>query len=660
MNDVTIGTYSMQTDFGLYLPEYTIPSPSPQTKFVSIIGRDGAVDLTNALGLHYDSRKWTLDFKCFNPSTNWHTLISNVMNAIHGKRLNFEFADDSTHYWTGRFNVVSYTPKKGEGTVRIEITSDPFKYKKLSTIVQQSVPLGYDKLPYNFRALSSTGITPMGNSELGSIVGGTVAWNQLCNSSSVTVTNGHKFYMLKNGTETIGASSGTAITGLASGTDIVSDLTIMFGSTIADYLYTLESGTAGEGVAKLKSWGYFLEDYYGNDSGSLQSVNTSAHKTVGFNQWDEEWELGGYNATTGEKEPASTYFRCVNPIRVIPNTTYYYRSPLGGANVYFYDNDGNYLSYINVARNSTFTTPSNCGYMRFRVYSYGTTYNNNICINLSKTSGTPKNGDYVAYAANTYALDSALTLRGIPKLDANNKLYYNGDTYEASGTVTRQYGIVDLGTLTWGKSSSGNKFYATIGTPYFKMSQSGIGAICGKYVYDGNGTSALGYYPTDDKAFRLAYVSNPSASSYEVYIHDEAYTDKNTFKTAMDGVYLVYELATPTTETATAYAATQSIDPDGTEEYVDYAESQGTRDVAIPAGHDTYYSVPITLTNSGGKSVVPTVTASAPMTLAWGNYTYSMQAGTSVIPTLVLDVGTTKVEVAGVGTIKFEYTEASL
>lgn len=217
---------------------------------------------------------------------------------------------------------------------------------------------------------------------------------------------------------------------------MVFDLTSMFGSTIADYVYTLESGTAGAGIAWLKANGFFNSAYYAYDAGTLKSIET----------------------------------------------------------------------YSTAAKSN----------------------NANIIGN--------------------FGMNFDLELRGIPKLDANNVLYYDGDTYESDGTVTRNYAIVDFGTLNWAKSSSGNKFYAIIGTPYFKMSPSGIGAICGKYVYDGVGTSATGYYPTNDKAFRLAYTANPMPSSYEVYIHDEAYTDAATFKTAMSGVYLVYELATPTTE----------------------------------------------------------------------------------------------------------------
>lgn len=58
------------------------------------------------------------------------------------------------------------------------------------------------------------------------------------------------------------------------------DLTQMFGATIADYVNTLEQGHAGDGIAWLKSFGFFTEDYYPYDAGSLLSVKTSAHETV--------------------------------------------------------------------------------------------------------------------------------------------------------------------------------------------------------------------------------------------------------------------------------------------------------------------------------------------------------------------------------------------
>ena len=54
----------------------------------------------------------------------------------------------------------------------------------------------------------------------------------------------------------------------------------------------------------------------------------------------------------------------------------------------------------------------------------------------------------------------------------------------------------------------------------------------------------------------------------------------------MSGVMLVYELATPTTESAEPYTAVQQVSNWGTEEYV-IAEQNG---VALPVGHLTRYT----------------------------------------------------------------------
>lgn len=138
MNSMKIGTYQMDTAFGLYLPEYAIPAPSLQSNFVKVVGRDGSVDLSSALGIHYDSRSWTLEFKHFDPTVNWHTLTSSVMNAIHGQRLNFEFDDDPNYYWTGRVTVASYVSSHGTGNMKITILSDPYKLSKTSKTVASS------------------------------------------------------------------------------------------------------------------------------------------------------------------------------------------------------------------------------------------------------------------------------------------------------------------------------------------------------------------------------------------------------------------------------------------------------------------------------------------------------------------------------------------
>lgn len=190
----------------------------------------------------------------------------------------------------------------------------------------------------------------------------------------------------------------------------------------------------------------------------------------------------------------------------------------------------------------------------------------------------------------TYALDSDVTLRGLPKLDSNNNLYYDGDTYESNGTVTRRYGIVDLGTLNWTRVKIGKTvyvFYANdIGIKKGYNDSNLAPMICSKYL-------TVSYYDSSDTYKDLLDTDKSIAFGYNsgnrLSVRDDSYTDAATFKTAMNGVYLVYELATPTTETADPYTNPQIVDADGTEEFVDYAYSQSTRDVAVPIGHDSLY-----------------------------------------------------------------------
>ena len=516
-----------------------------------------------------------------------------------------------------------------------------------------------DKVPYNFRA--SAGGASIGNREYDTIVGGTVAWNQILSmadstGNQATITNsngvytttsngtqpyfgivlnkagspsalylqaGHKYLYSVNitaisiaslqriyitevtptpsftaigqyfGIFTIDASKRIAMNGRTTESSSTSsdyfsvkdfcifDLTQMFGSTIADYIYSLETSTAGAGVAWFKK--LFPKPYYAYNAGELMSVNAASHSTVGFNAWDEQWELGGYNGTTGAKSSSTTRIRCTNPIPVLPNTVYYCKCP-NIFYVYEYAKDGSFIGYAGDKKNKTFTTTADTYYLTWATVSdYGTTYKNDICINLS-WSGY-RNGEYEPYVKHTYALDSSLTLRGIPKLDASNNLYYDGDVYASDGTVTRKYGIVDLGTLTWTYDSTTYiRFHSTSIQSYIKTPSSNNELadwiICAMY----DKVKASSVASTD--------MSIGVANTGTIMIKNTSYTNADAFTTAMSGVYLVYELATPTTETATAYQSPQIVDDFGTEEYVDAGASASTptRDVAVPVGHTTKYS----------------------------------------------------------------------
>ena len=350
------------------------------------------------------------------------------------------------------------------------------------------------------------------------------------------------------------------------------DLTQMFGSTIADYIYSLETATAGAGVAWFKK--LFPKDYYAYNAGEILSVSgVSAHQMTGFNQWDEEWEVGSIDPNTGGNKVANNTIRSKNYIRVIPNTTYYIHA--NNMLVFFYDADKNLITY-RYKTNTTDTTPVNCYYIRFNMdVPYGTTYNHDICINLHWDG--ERDGEYEPYELHSYPLDDSLTLRGIQKLDANNNLYYDGDTYESDGTVTRRYGIVDLGTLTWEKQVA-------------SFTTSSINSVIKK----ASSNADIVYLVIEGEPYNLKSVNSDSgvAGSYDLFVNTNGnitwrypldnIADGAAFATLMNGVHMLYPLATPTTESADTFQNPQIVDDWGTEEYVTTS--------IVPVGHNTEYS----------------------------------------------------------------------
>ena len=495
--------------------------------------------------------------------------------------------------------------------------------------------------PYTLR--TSGGSSDIGNREyLDAVVGGTVAWNQLVDYDSInspitvagitysmtgngkisangTSTGETAFFLSPDGTNkgnttykkdhvyllkgcpTGGAGTKYYLSWSLSGDDIGSgnvkkatadvnsgyvyirvrtgvevsnlvfvpqlfDLTQMFGSAVADYIYNLEQANAGAGVALFRSW--FPDGYYEYNAGELLSVEgLSAHEMVGFNQWDEEWEIRG----------SASYRRLgsKNKIPVIPGAQYFFNAPVNPAyGITYYKSDGVTRTGTIWYNKGIITMPPDAFYMMFDMDStYGFVYKHDICISLAHNNS--RNGEYEPYEKHSYPLDSSVILRGIPKVGANG-VYWDGDRYLPDGTVERRYGVVDLGTLTWHKSSSGY-FAGTLTGAY--INNSAITALCSNYetIKGSKFNSAL----SGTKPY--ACVSSYHDSSHLICVFDSAYSSNTAteFKAAMSGVYLIYELATPTTETAQPYHSTQWVSDWGTEEFVSTS--------IVPVGHETRY-----------------------------------------------------------------------
>ena len=364
------------------------------------------------------------------------------------------------------------------------------------------------------------------------------------------------------------------------------DLTQAFGSTIADYIYSLEQATAGSGIAWLRSYGFLTKDYYAYQSGKLESVNVSSRKVVGKNLYNIETTIQGTIGSNGAVSPSTT--------RIVSDFIPTFKQQMSFATnnedkikwIVYYDFAKNYISDITVEQTSkTFVPPTNAEYIRVvMAHSDNSTIVPSDVPNAQAEFGSTATA-YEPYTSTTYPLDSDLTLRGILKKDANNNLYYDGDTYASDGTVVRKYGVVDLGSLSWNRvTQSGEQIFVANLDDIKLPSSSSImaNAITTKYTL----TSTNRLLTTDNMIIAIGtYLSTTS----KINVKDNSYSDKDAFKSAMNGVYLVYELATPTTESATPFTNPQLVFSGGTEEFVDAGVDAQTRDVEIPVGNDSNY-----------------------------------------------------------------------
>lgn len=136
------------------------------------------------------------------------------------------------------------------------------------------------------------------------------------------------------------------------------------------------------------------------NEGEIIDGNYGAIKTTGFNQWDEQWELGGINTTTGKLFNANTRIRSKNYNPALPNTPYVFSMPTGQPIlIFWYDSNYQFISYnYYFDQSASKISPSNARYFKILLYdTYGTTYKNDICINIAWDEYAFMNGMYQPY-----------------------------------------------------------------------------------------------------------------------------------------------------------------------------------------------------------------------------------------------------------------------
>lgn len=118
-------------DLGMYLTKAEIGQPKPQTTFLTVPGRDGPLDLSEALDgtIHYQEREISLTFEStpLLSGKTWPVFLSDLSNLVHGVISKIAFDDDGDYYYTGRGEVSDFGITGNKYSITMGFICDPYK-----------------------------------------------------------------------------------------------------------------------------------------------------------------------------------------------------------------------------------------------------------------------------------------------------------------------------------------------------------------------------------------------------------------------------------------------------------------------------------------------------------------------------------------------------
>ena len=334
----------------------------------------------------------------------------------------------------------------------------------------------------------------------------------------------------------------------------ITDLTLAFGSTIADYFYGLSNNG---GITKLRDMGCPIDKYTPYGYG-LYSVKTSGKRVLSANLITGLYN--GLRYSNGNTYSNATRVSTDGFISLTPNkykiisksnisgktlriAYHFWSNTTEGSNSQTYDS-----GWINLSETTELEITSN-------VIMDGTfSFTDNSSI-------TPSDIEVKLVASvTTYHLGND-ELRG--KFDlVNSEIVASGDVKESNGNAKRYWGYVaDISTLSWNYNSGTKRWFALLD---------------GAENYGARNTNILSsHYTVDTNA-----VAGDNGKCF--------FADKGIYVYSTDSVNVpigscIYELATPTTEQSTPFADPMSLVGATIEEYID------ARDIPCPVGAERQY-----------------------------------------------------------------------
>jgi len=134
-HSITIGEKNTYDDWHLVTPSRpVINPPKVKSNYIEIPGRDGVIDLTDALigRATYSNRSGSWEFIVLNeygPGQDWATLYTEIMEYLHGQNYKVVLSDDDPgFYYYGRLDVNQWRSNPTWSRIVIDYNLGPYKY----------------------------------------------------------------------------------------------------------------------------------------------------------------------------------------------------------------------------------------------------------------------------------------------------------------------------------------------------------------------------------------------------------------------------------------------------------------------------------------------------------------------------------------------------
>ena len=375
------------------------------------------------------------------------------------------------------------------------------------------------------------------------------------------------------------------------------DLTQMFGSG--------NEPTTPDDFAKRLGYSSINDvPYIPYNKGEIVSSFAEGIKTTGKNLWDEKFDVGNLNNSTGEEVASDLTIRSSYVPILSANKIYLFNgsktTDISFDKVLFYNKDKAYNGVKQYVNSGELELPKGTSYIRFVLRpSYGTTYNHDVCINVSDVSF---NGNYEPYTERFRKWSETLKKYFPDGLKSAGSAY---DEITPTKAVKR-IGILNLGEMDWIQGGVNKKTSWVPDTFNVKghiviPSSLDIAAniVCVKYLASG---AAFVENQRKDKTIAI------NRKGW-IYIYDSAYetATPEQFKQSLQGVMLYYEMATPEETAYDELNLTEQVAEGGTEEAIITEGKTSTplrADIVYPI--DAYNTIKANKTNIGTLSSLNT------------------------------------------------------